>query len=1289
MEQQAQKLAKEFGVSLRRAKQALETAKGVVELAIDEILLTPQSEEDTDLETISSPQSYEHKKTTENVQSIEEKVEPSSPAIYLKPETEEVESLYSALCLHKDEEESLQNTFIDREEYFQEPNRNSDLLTLALLLPPFPPMVSMFHQLQQTQLKLSLDSFYIERQVISDGESEQRPKQVQWTYRKKELLLERKQRKQREVFVLSLLGLELYLRPLECFDWSKLCSMGSSVTIPTLNVLEFFFEVFVDFNRNLAPSEVIYTIILKSTFAKITRQKRKLLKLAISDPYSPVLFFPDSLLDYSRLALPKQQLEEPLNNFEREIRAARILLKMKTLDCFILYVDEKNNRANEFPMCTIADNLYVTCVLSYARQMNNTQLWDMVSSLYDSFLAENIWYQEEAHSSALDSEERELEEQVEEESEELSRHTVTGVFRVERSRKFARVSFVVIPAEHFGKAIHGDKVMVEVNVENGKSQGKVVSILERRADSFVASYFERDSTEDSVIREEEAAETDLYTKSQRLGHLFAPMDQRLPLCIVFGRNLEKYRNQRVVLRFRSWKRHEKYPEAYLMETLGNVGDVEAETRAVLATCGVRDFDYPSSAFEEIGLTNSLSSFSCSFPTSVSIEKRLDIRNSRLVFSIDPSGSQDIDDALSLYPLKDDIYEVGVHIADFAAWVPSGSFIDVEAMKRGTSVYLVDRRISMIPSVLSENVCSLRQHHDRLSLSVFFFVDFANQGQLVDVPEEYLDKEFVQKAVKSSADTGVYFARCILRSCGELHYNEVDSCLKGERTSLGTSYDAQVIQNTRILADIAKMFRQRRIQSGAITNLSSGELRFHFSEDKRVQQVATKIELEIMSVVAELMIATNAFVASHLLAVSPNDALLRRHDAPPAEKISQFISTAVSLDFLGIHSDNFIQDQQQHSNTISTESFISHLEEQLDAASRDNSSWGKLISSLATRAMSEAEYFAASSGKDTRHFALGLDAYTHFTSPIRRYPDVIVHRALLRATGLKESDKDSLPPQFFGALEELAEHFNIRHREAKMASEMSNTLFSSLYFQSQPGLVTHALIVAIQEQPLLGFSVFLPRFSLYGFVPLMDSMSNQVILPVMDIQLHQKEDCSEVFVAEEDCRTVQSDYKLRISENGKELYCENEEQQTIAIWQLGGTVKVGVWASSNKYREPGVKMLLANRDCVNTIQSSNKERKEIPETQKMSAFQRNRQKKPKEQVVQHVLATSHESHKDMKSQEQASSRDFHKGLFRIWNIRDLDTLKRDSVYYAMNQVLVPIEHKFRKCYTYTSDMLLME
>lgn len=437
-----------------------------------------------------------------------------------------------------------------------------------------------------------------------------------------------------------------------------------------------------------------------------------------------------------------------------------------------------------------------------------------------------------------------------------------------------------------------------------------------------------------------------------------------------------------------------------------------------------------------------------------------------------------------------------------------------------------------------------------------------------------------------------------------------------------------------------------------------------------------------------MIATNAFVASHLLAVCPNDALLRRHDAPPMEKISEFLSTAVSLDFLGVHSEQLsTPTQHRQLPNISTASFISSLEEQLDAASRDNSPWAKMISSLATRAMAEAEYFAASSGKDTRHFALGLDAYTHFTSPIRRYPDVIVHRALLKATGLQESNKDTSPPDFPESLEELAEHFNIRHREAKLASEMSNTLFFSLYFQTQPGLVTDALIVAIQEQPHFGFSVFLPRFSLYGFVPLVDSVSNHVILPANNVQLYQKENHSELFVKEEDCRVLESEYELERSESGKELFCQDEKHQVVAAWELGGTVKVGVWASSNKYREPGVRILLATRECSFSKRTPREEQTEAADTKKFSASQHNRQTKPKEQVVQHVLSTSQKTEETAKSEEQAVSRDFHKGLFRIWNIRYRDSLKRDSFYYALTRGLRPIEQKVRDCYTYTSDMLL--
>jgi len=1242
--------------------------------------IQPESEEEREEENKVQSTQENEPENTQVLQVIESPKDKTSCTECVSSKTEQLESLYSALRIHNnsDEEQSSESSNVSKEkDLTSEKNRILDLLTLTLSLPPFPPMTIIFRQQEQNfPFKLSLDNFYVERQIVSEGDFEERPKQVQWTCRKKELLLERKQRKQRQVYTLRLLGLELYLRPLTGFDWSKLGCVGTSVIIPSLNVLEVFFDALIELNRHRSAEEVVHTVILKSTFSRITRQKRKLLKLAILDPYSPVLFFPDSVLDDSSISL--RTTSEQFISYEREIRAARVLLTMKTLDCFILSLDEKETVAGDSSMCTIADHLYLSSILSYAKQqVGNSKFLEMISSLYDAFQAENIWHREEEAKTQLSSypEDDEIEDQDVVDAEESSIRTAVGIFRVERNRKIARVSNVVVSNEHFGKAIHGDKVMIEVSTVNGRSQGKVVSVLERRTDSFVASYFERDATEESNSREE----NNETVPSQRLGQLFAPMDQRLPLCIVFGRNLEKYRNQRVVLRFRSWKRHEKYPEAYLIETLGDVGDIEAETRALLTTCGVRDFEYPQHAFVEIGLPTS------SFPPSVCMEKRLDIRKSRLVFSIDPPGSQDIDDALSLYPIKDNIYEVGVHIADFAAWVPSGSFIDVEAMKRGTSVYLVDRRISMIPPLLSENLCSLRQNQDRLSISVFFFVDFANQGQLVDVAEEYLDEEFVRKTVKSSADKGVYFARCILNSCGELHYNEVDSCLKGEKTSLGTiSHDSQVIHNIRILADIAKLFRQKRIQAGAITNLSSEELRFQLDEEKRIQQVTTKVELEIMSVVAELMIATNAFVASHLLAVCPNDALLRRHDAPPMEKISQFMSTAVSLDFLGIRSEQLQTDQQ--SASFSTESFISSLEEQLDAASRDNSPWGKLISSLATRAMSEAEYFAASSGKDTRHFALGLDAYTHFTSPIRRYPDVIVHRALLRATGLEESNKDSLPPEYPGGLEELAEHFNSRHREAKLASEMSNTLFFSLYFRSQPGLVTDALIVAIQEQPLFGLSVFLPRFSLYGFVPLIDAKSQKVILPATNAQFYRKEEGDETFVKEEDCGILQPECSLRLSESGKELLCEDENHQILAGWQSGGTVKVGVWASSNRYREPGVKMLLASRECLQSTMSRT-EKEEVAKKKNFSALQYNRKTKPKEQVVQHVLSDQADKAAQSVEEAQVSSLNSHRGLFRIWNIRDRDSLKRNSIYYAMTQRLDAIQRKMRASHTFRSDILL--
>eukprot|EP00871_Galdieria_phlegrea_P003923 jgi/Galph1/4531/GphlegSOOS_G3191.1 len=1275
-EAQMYRLANEFGISWRQAKKALEAANGDVTLAIDEILLSPELDIEEQEEEIP-PNNKDEPQISSKKQSLNESDE-SDELLDTEGESKTNATLYDALVLEDssastaETEPNIVTNALSRG--VQQKTREVwQMLTAVVAFPTFPSLVRMLHEFMKAEKQKDLEilELYIDWQQCNDQRltTRGRPKEVEWTCRRQAAMFTKMRKRQGETFSLGFIYFERYLRSLEKFDWNKLCLLPSSVAlvIPTVETLEVFFEALVESYPGSVEEDKLNVIVLKSFYLQLERPKRRLLRQSLDDPYSSIFLFPDNCLDSDACEVPWYLFEQCSSEYPSEIQAAYILTTIKPHCTFIL--NNKESVTVHYPnVANGKGELFVLSITEYAQTYaaRNKRFQQFVSALQDSVVPSGS--EQKELDDSLNTDDR-----IDEETDVYAKQTLSGVFRVQPNRKFAKVSSVVISREYFGRALHGDRVVIEVSWTNNLKRGKVIAVTERRTEPFVATLYETSSSEDGI--EDTGEEGMMRMSSHRSGHLFAPMDRRLPLCMVFGRNLEQYKNHRVVLRFRCWRKSSQYPEAYLVDKLGPVGNVDAETMAVLVGSGVRDFKYPLEAFKEIDVAPNMKTLANELPTTVCWDKRLDIRDSRLVFSIDPPGSTDIDDALSVFRITENIYEIGVHIADFSAWIPSGCFIDVEAMKRGTSVYLVDRRISMVPSVLSENLCSLRANYDRLSVSVFFFVDVSKDAELVDISEHLLDKEFIKKTVKSEATKGVYFARCILRSIGELHYNNVDHFLAGDIPSLGTINDNEVQQNIRLLTKIAGNFLQKRIQAGALTNLNSGELRFELDDQRNVHRVVSKTDLEIMSVVAEMMIAANSFVASQLLACCPNEALLRRHSPPPLEKISQFMSTTASLGISMLSNET----PTSETMTISSESFIVGLEEQLETASRDSSPLSKLVSSLATRAMSEAEYFSAGVGGDIRHFALGLDAYTHFTSPIRRYPDVIVHRALLRVTGLQETEQDSLPPYYPGGLEDLAEHLNVRHREAKKASEMSNALFFSLFFRSQQGLVTDALIVSIDTEPEFALNVFLPRYSLYGTVSLLDSTDKRIILPASNVEFYRKEESSEWFVNEEDCKMSEPLWELCLAEDRNKLVIIDKamENQVIVTWTPGNVVKVGVWSSYNRYREPGIRMLLASRSVSpSSSPSSLMEHKQSTTT---SFAQRNRHTKPKESVVKQVIS-SQTSEGNVHPTKEA-----HQGIFRIWNLRARLEPPKDSMYAVLDKYISSCSRKIREAYTFTSNM----
>ncbi|CAK4457223.1 unnamed protein product [Aphanomyces euteiches] len=628
--------------------------------------------------------------------------------------------------------------------------------------------------------------------------------------------------------------------------------------------------------------------------------------------------------------------------------------------------------------------------------------------------------------------------------------------------------------------------------------GRVVGIVDRPSHIYVATIL---ST--SVVPGDDYV-------------LAVPMDIRIPKIRMRSQNASGLVDQRLTVVVDSWPADSFYPQGHYVQVLGPVGDLETEIQALLVQHAVHAYPFSEPALAclpdvadvpldaiapcdttkrpHIPLTNDY------VVSDDEIARRRDIRASHCVFSVDPPGCQDIDDAMSVQELPNGHYELGVHIADVSHFVLPDTPLDLEARHRATTVYLVDRRYDMLPVLLSGDLCSIHCARDRLAFSVFW----------------ELDADFNIVPGKTT------FTKSILHSVAAMTYGQADRLLAGLSAddpavantvgpgTAGQPIDSKLQPRLRndltILRSIGRKLLNQRTLQGAVDLSKGGELKFSTDDDGELR-VGTKAALEIHSTIAELMILANSTVAQRLVETFPQSAMLRRHVPPSGNRFDQLIELAASQ---GIHLD-------PSSNMT--------LQQSLNAVNVDADTLA-LLKSMATRAMSEAEYICASEATGQRlrfgHYGLGLEFYTHFTSPIRRYADLIVHRQLQEslvqdgvaapapiAAVKKVADIQlpaSLTPSVLGidhrptvaakevvvattpttqfpteVLVPMSHHMNRQNRHAKRVSRACEELFLALYFKSHVSVV-NAVVTAVKQNGLL---VYLPQFDVKAPVYLKD------------------------------------------------------------------------------------------------------------------------------------------------------------------------------------------------------------
>jgi len=394
-------------------------------------------------------------------------------------------------------------------------------------------------------------------------------------------------------------------------------------------------------------------------------------------------------------------------------------------------------------------------------------------------------------------------------------------------------------------------------------------------------------------------------------------------------------NDRVVVKFLQWEKGEKKPEGQVVSVLQAKDASDMAMKEIIIQNGF-SLEFPKPVLDEAhSLDGSIDA--------KELAKRKDYRDV-LTFTIDPADAKDFDDALSIKKLSDNDFEIGVHIADVSHFVMPGSAMDEEGYTRATSVYLPDRVNPMLPERISNELCSLRPNEDKYTFSVIFKIN--NKGK---VKEYWIGKTFIH-------------------SDHRFNYDEVQQIIE---TGAG-----QYSEEISLLNSLAKNFRKERFKNGAI-NFSSTEVRFQLDENGKPLGIIVKENKESHQLIEEFMLLANRTVAGHVSKIKVNKKPIpfpyRIHDTPDEEKLKPFVAFARKF---GYKFDMKDEDQI-------TKSFNQLM---IDVHGKPEQ---HVLEQLGIRTMAKAIYTTENIG----HYGLGFENYCHFTSPIRRYPDIIVHRVL--------------------------------------------------------------------------------------------------------------------------------------------------------------------------------------------------------------------------------------------------------------------------------------------------------
>ncbi|WWD19349.1 hypothetical protein CI109_103808 [Kwoniella shandongensis] len=594
---------------------------------------------------------------------------------------------------------------------------------------------------------------------------------------------------------------------------------------------------------------------------------------------------------------------------------------------------------------------------------------------------------------------------------------------------------------------------------------------------------------------------------------FKPTDKRVPLIAIpteqapsdFIDNPDAYGNKLFVATIKRWPITSLHPFGTLVEELGPIGDKEVETSALLKDC-----NFPAEEFTDLTMK-------CLPPLPWSIpereyEVRTDLRNER-VFTIDPPTAKDLDDALSVKSNEDGTITVGVHIADVSYFVKANTAMDREARKRATSVYLVQRAVPMLPPQISEELCSLVPNVERLTFSAIFTLD--TDGNVKERK----------------------FARTIIKSCGKLSYADAQGVVSGgslERTKVADAYPVSEIEaDIRLLHDLATKIKTKRIEAGAML-ANKLKVSFELDDEGKPVDCNTFRRTEANSLVEEFMLLANTSVAQVIANGLPEQSILRRHEAPIERRLDGFVKRAQKLGF-----------EMDPASAGTLQKSFEKVQDP-DAA--------LCLELLKKKSMQRARYFCTGMLDIAKysHWALNTPLYTHFTSPIRRYADVLVHR-MLDACLTSPNPNDVKFHMDRDQVAKCAQQCNMKKQSAKLAEEQSVHLYLCMLIYD----LTERYGPVVREAKVTGvldaaFDVVIPEFGIEKRVHV-DKM------PVENVVYDEHKDVLSLYWTNQDvlsflAETTDDPHLLKIRSLGERHSIGNSTSRSAdetALFETGG------------------------------------------------------------------------------------------------------------------------------------------